>query len=361
MKNQARACSSLSVPKLVALAAVGVFALATMVSCSSETQSATTAASDAPETLPYDAEPGVAAQGELVIGVSLQNSSRTFFQGLESGARREASSSGAALILTDANDDAETQLTDVQGLINAGVDGIVLSPVDSATAVQIAELAQAANIPIVAVANQIGTVEEFGAQFVYPGTVALVTNDDVDMGRKAANLAARLVGDDFAHIAVLEGKAGTANAVMRHDGFTDELDALGIRYDIVAAVSGDWTNAGGMAACDEFASLDTVDLVFSMSDAMTAGCVDSRLTKGAQAGQDSAVSIISIGGNHAGLELVLTGRVTGTVCQKPATMGALAVETMVDALNEGLYTQGLRFYDTPVVTIDNSASCIAEW
>lgn len=332
---------------MASLVCIMVFGL----SCSTAPESS----QSIPEALAFDPGPAPIIDGELHIGIAMQNSSRTFFQGLELGANEAAGAAGVTLMVTDANDDPAVQLADVEALIDAGVHGIVLSPVDSETATEIAAIANEAGVPLVAVANQIGTVENYGPQFVYPGTVALVTNDDVAMGRKAATLAAKIVGDGLARIGIVEGKAGTANAVMRKEGFTDELDALGIRYQVVGAAPGDWTGEGGKAACEGFVPLE-VDLVFSMSDAMTEGCVESTLIS-----ESPTIPIISIGGNKAGLALLQSGTIAGTVCQKPATMGALAVETMIDALLTGAVSQGLRFYETPIVTPDDQSVCIPQW
>lgn len=292
-----------------------------------------------------------------VIGLSVQNLSRTFFQGLEGGARGEAQATGATLLVADAGDDAAQQLVDVQDLIDQGVHGLIVSPVDSGAAVAIADLAKQNGIPLVAVANQIGTVDDYGPQFVYPGTVALVTNDDLDMGRKAATFVAETVGGEQVTIAIIEGKFGTANAVMRADGFTSELDALGVAYEIVGQAAGDWTGEGGERVCRDFVDLETVEIIFSMSDAMTAGCADVLRV----AGRDD-IDVVSIGGNAAGIELLEAEVISGTVCQKPGTMGALAVSTMVDALATLDFEQGLRFYETPVVTPENQmATCIPQW
>lgn len=311
---------------------------------------------------PQDGEVAVALlpseplEEPAIIGLAVQNLSRTFFQGLEQGARSGADSMGAELIVTDAGDDADQQLADVAGLIDQGVHGIVLSPVDSGAAVKIAELAAAEGVPLLAVANQIGTVDDYGSQFVYPGTVALVTNDDVNMGRLAAGFAATIIGDETARVAVIEGKFGTANAVMRSDGFQAELDDLGISYEIVASSPGDWTGEGGATVCQDFAATGGIDLIFSMSDAMTAGCVE------ALAEADVNIDIVSIGGNDAGVQLLLDGSVVGTVCQKPGTMGSLAVETMIDSLSTAQFQQGLRFYETPVVTASNQTDvCDPQW
>lgn len=321
---------------------------------------ATTAAIAAPEAVAFgDIEPLPSAPLDEppVIGLSVQNVSRSFFQGLEAGARGEAEMNGTTLLVTDAGDDASQQYADVQWLIDQGVHGLVVSPVDSNAAVEIADLARQRGVPLVAVANQIGTVERYGPQFVYPGTVALVTNDDTDMGRKAATFVAETFGDAEIAIGVVEGKLGTANAVMRAAGFTNELDSLGIDYEIVGSAPGDWTGEGGASVCASFLDLETLNVIFSMSDAMTAGCADVIRASGRQ-----DIQIVSIGGNADGVALLSEGRMAGTVCQKPGTMGALAVETIVDALATVEFDQGLRFYETPVVTAENQmTSCIPQW
>ncbi len=327
-------------------------------SCSGSGTDSEQLGSAVPEELSFDGTlPTEPLERGATIGVSMQNLSRTFFVGLDAGARGEAANLGATLLVADAEDDPDKQLADVEELIAAGVDGLILSPVDSGAAVDIAALAQQAGVPLIAVANQIGTVEDYGRQFVFPGTVALVTNDDVDMGQKAAELAAQLIGDELARIAVLAGKEGTANAVMRREGFTAGLDQLAIDYEIVGTTAGDWNADGGRLACEGFADLEAVTMIYSMSDAMTTGCVDAL----AEAGR-ADISIVSIGGNAEGIELLLGGGIVGTICQKPSTMGALAVSTMVLALETASFEQGLRFYETPVVTAENqTAVCNPQW
>ncbi len=312
----------------------------------------------APETLARSGStlPTEPLADDPVIGLAVQNLERTFFTGLEAGARGEAEALGAELLVADAGDDADKQLADVIELIDQGVHGLVLSPVNSEAAEEIASLAAERGVPLLAVANQIGTVDEYGPQFVFPGTVALVTNDDVDMGRKAATLAAERIGDGSAAIAVIGGKEGTANSVMRRDGFRSELESLAIDFIIVGSEPGDWTAEGGAAACREFATNPLLDMVFSMSDAMTEGCVEVL------AELEVDVDVVSIGGNQAGVDLLQDGAIVGTVCQKPGTMGALAVSTMVDALVTADFEQGLRFYETPVVTAGNQrADCLPQW
>ncbi len=291
----------------------------------------------------------------LVVGLATQSVERSFFVAMVDGAKARADELGVELVVIDGRDDVAIQGEAIDRMVNDGVDALVVSPIDSAVAPEQVAGALSLELPVVAVANQIGSAEEYGPQFIYPETVSLVTNDDVDMGRKAGLFVAATVEDSAVDIAVLAGAAGTANAVLRLEGFVSELDALGVDYNIVANVAGDWHAEGGEAVCRSFADLAQVDLVFSMSDAMTVGCVDAVEEAGA------SWPIVSIGGNAQGLELLSDGRIVGTVCQKPATMGALAVDSAVDAILDGKTNQGLRFYDTPIVTTETLDQCEPQW
>ena len=306
----------------------------------------------APEAIPMAA---TTDPSEVVIGLATQNLERSFFLGMVAGAERRADELGVELIVSDGLDDVAVQQAGVNELIEMDVDVLVLSPIDSVQAESMVQRAATAGVPVVAVANQVGSAEQYGPQFLHPQTVSLVTNDDVDMGRKAGLFVAAEVGAADVDIAVLAGKAGTANAVLRLEGFVSELDALGVNHEIVANVAGDWNADGGAAACESFASLESVEMIFSMSDAMTIGCVSALDA----AGMD--VPIVSIGGNADGIELLEAGRIVGSVCQKPATMGALAVDSALAAIVDGDLNQGLRFYDTPVVTVDSMDQCVPQW
>jgi ribose transport system substrate-binding protein len=100
---------------------------------------------------------------------------------------------------------------------------------------------------------------------------------------------------------------------------------------------------------------DNIDIIYSMSDEMTSGCVRAIDA----AGRDD-VQIASIGGNAKGIALIEEGKFKSTVCQKPGTMGATALDVLLDFIVNG-NERGLEFYDTPVVTVDNLDECVPQW
>jgi len=289
----------------------------------------------------------------LRIGLIVQSGSRAFSMSLSRGAQEAAHRAGAELVIADANGEHKTQLQTVRKLIRQGINALIVSPVDSEQAPVIADIAHAAGVPLLAVSNQIGSVEQYGAQYVYPGTVGLIANDDLHMGRIAAGFVQEPVG---ANIAVLQGNPAAANSNLRLAGFTAALDSLGVDYQIVSRLTGNWSQEGAVEACDAFAAMGVVDLVYSMSDEMTAGCIGQF-----ELADQPDVKFISIGGSSRGRALLAFDTLLGAVCQAPRDLGLLAVNTMVEAFETGKHDQGLKISVASELTKDTLSDCRSGW
>jgi len=309
-------------------------------------------------------EESAADDGIITIGFSVQSISRTFFSGMLSGIEgaeaelEEKYGVDIIILTTTAQDESSIQDENTSDLIASGVDGVLFSPVNSGAAVAMVDRLIEANIPVVAVANQIGDVEEFGRNTIYPGTVGYVTNDDIAMGSRAADAADALAADvdGPANIFILQGTNGAANVPLRQDGFTEQLDALGTDYVILDARPGDFSNVISEDTCQNaISAFPEMDIIYSMSDEMTAGCV-----RALESADRLDIGIASIGGNAKGVQLIEDGLMPATVCQKPGTMGATALDSLLDFIVNG-NERGLEFYDTPVVTLDNLDDCIPQW
>jgi ribose transport system substrate-binding protein len=302
--------------------------------------------------------------GIVEIGFSVQSISRTFFSGMLAGIEdakpelEEKYGVNISINTMTAQDEASIQEENTNDMIAQGVDGVLFSPVNSGAAPAMVDRLIEADIPVVAVANQIGSVEEFGRNTIYPGTVGYVTNDDIAMGERAADAADALAADlgRTAKIFILQGTNGAANVPLRQGGFEEQLAALGTDWELVDARPGDFSNVVSEQTCqDAITANPDIDIIYSMSDEMTSGCV-----RALESADRLDVGIASIGGNAKGIQLLEDGLMPATVCQKPGTMGATALDVLLDFIVNG-NEQGLVFYDTPVVTLDNLDDCIPQW
>ena len=178
------------------------------------------------------------------------------------------------------------------------------------------------------------------------------------MGAAAADAAAEILAGlgRTANIFILLGTNGAANVPLRQGGFEERLAELGTDWNLLDARPGDFNNEVSEETCQNaLQAYGDIDIIFSMSDEMTAGCVRAIDA----AGRDE-VQIASIGGNAKGMALIAEGKFSSTVCQKPGTMGATALDVLLDYLVNG-NERGLEFYETPVVTLENADDCVPQW
>jgi ribose transport system substrate-binding protein len=288
-------------------------------------------------------------------GLSTVGLSYPFAAAIAKGFREAAGRAGATAIILDAQGDVQKQANDIDDLIAQKVEGIAVMPLDSVVAQGWVRRANAQDVPIAAVAALVGDPRTRPITDVYPGLVALASQDEVEAGRAAGRLAATwLPKDREARIAVIEGAAGFPEVEQRARGFRLGLDAAGARYRIVASQPGNWTSEGGEAACQNIlAAQPGIDLFYNEADDMVIGCARAVRAAGSQA------RLIGVGGSKLAIASIKAGAVDGTVCFKPEALGALAFE----ALHEGAGAKGARFrtYPIPAVTRATVDQCVGQW
>ena len=306
------------------------------------------------------ANPPIAAAGNGNggrYGLSTVGLSFPFAAAIAKGFSEAAAKAGATPIVLDAQANVEKQANDIDDLIAQRVKGIAIMPLDSVVAQGWVDRAGRSGVPTAAVAAIVGDPHKRKVDDVYPGLVALASQDEVAAGNAAGTLAAALLPKDReAKIAVIEGAAGFPEVEQRARGFREALTRAGIRYRIVASQPGNWTSEGGEAACQNIlAAHPDVDLFFNEADDMVIGCARAVRTAG------SSARLIGVGGSKLAIASIKAGAVDGTVCFKPEALGALAFEAL-RAAAEGRRA-GPRFvtYPIPAVTRTNVHECVGQW
>lgn len=292
----------------------------------------------------------------MTIGVSNLGLSFPFPASIGRGVRQEAKALGVKITELDGKGDANKQANDVQDLIAAKPDGILLLPVDSGVAQGLVKQAEGAGVPIMAVASQVGDPKTRDLKDVFPGLVALATQDEYAAGAKAGEIAVKALpqGGD---VAVVEGQAGFAEVQLRARDFKKTLGASGQPFKVVASQPGDWLPDKSEAACQNMlAAHPGIDLFYAESDDMAVGC--AKAIRAA----NSKAKVVGIGGAKLGVDAVKKGQILGTVCYKPEDLGKLALKAMVDDLTGTKTLHGAFLsYDTPAITKDNVDACTPQW
>lgn len=299
--------------------------------------------------------PQPADNGGPRYGLSVVGEGFPFAAAIARGFRAAAAAAGAQSTVLDARASVQKQANDIDDLIAQKPAGIAIMPLDSVVAQGWVERAGRAGVPVVAVAAMVGDPRQRAIDDVYPGLLALASQDEVAAGRAAGELAARLLaGRDQARIAIIEGAAGFPEVEQRARGFRAALDAAGLAYRVVASQPGNWTSEGGEAACQNIlAAQPRVDLFYNEADDMLIGC--ARAVRGA----GSSARLVGIGGSRLAIASLKAGAVDGTVCFQPEALGRLAFEALRHPPKAG----EPRFLTYPVegVTRGSAARCVGQW
>ncbi|WP_213981009.1 sugar ABC transporter substrate-binding protein [Sphingomonas sp. dw_22] len=298
------------------------------------------------------AAPAVAGGGPR-YGLSSVGLSYPFAAAIAKGFSDAAAQAGATAVILDAKGDIQKQANDIDDLVAQKVKGIAIMPLDSVVAQGWVDRVGRAGVPVAAVAALIGDPRKRRIDDVYPGLVALASQDEVAAGQAAGTLAARLLPRGrTARIAIIEGAAGFPEVEQRARGFRQGLAKAGIAHAIVASQPGDWTAEGGEAACQNIlAAQPDIDMFFNEADDMVIGCARAVRAAGSHA------RLIGVGGSKLAVASIKAGAVDGTVCFKPEALGALAFQ----ALHEKTGGPRLRTYPIPAVTRATVGECVGQW
>lgn len=258
---------------------------------------------------------GGGEQAGVKIGMSVSTLNNPFFVQLRDGAQAQAAKLGAALTVTDAQNDASQQVNQVQNFTSQGMKAIIINPVDSNAAAPAVTLADRAGIPVIAADRGVT-----GAQ-----VAQTVASDNVAGGKLAAEELAVQLGDK-GQVIVLQGTPGTSASRDRGQGFEQGIKAFpGIK--VVARQPADFDRTKGLDVMTNLLqSHPDVTGVFAENDEMALGAIKAL---GDRAGQQ--VKVVGFDGTPDGLTAIQNGTLAASIAQQPRLLGQQAVDAAVKA------------------------------
>jgi len=258
-----------------------------------------------------------AAPKKIVVGVSLLTREHVFYNNIESALNKRAKELGVKLIVQDAAQDSNKQLSQVQDFITQKVNAIILCPTSSAGSKSMVELANKVNIPV------------FTMDIASDGqTVAHVATDNY----KGGVLAAQYVATKM----LKAGKGETAiityseieSCVDREKGFKEYLAQHypNIQVVDIQNYSGDQAKAADVTQ-NMLLKHPNLQVIFAVGDPAAMGALAS--IKAA----NRNVQVIGFDGNPEGIAEIKTGGLwKADVAQDPATIGAKTLDAVMAKL-----------------------------
>ena len=230
---------------------------------------------------------------------------------------------GYRLILDDAQQKQERQITAIRNFINQGVDYIVLAPTTEKGWDTVLGEAKAAGIPVIIVDWMIEVADTslftcwIGSDFRREGDTAVAWMEE--------HLSGPL------RIVHLQGNIGSSAQIGRTEGLDAGL-AAHPDWQLVFRGSGDFTQAKGQELMEALLARDTgFDLIYSENDNMAYGAIDALRTVGLTPGRD--VTILSFDASSHALHLILSGEINFDVECNP--LHGPRVQAVIEQLRRG--------------------------
>lgn len=283
------------------------------------------------------------------IGVSMALFDDNFLTVLRNGMEEYAATlDGVELQVEDAGNDVGKQLDQINNFIAAGVDAIVVNPVDTSATEAMTAAAEGAGIPLVYVNRQPINVDTL------PDSQAFVASDERESGTLQTQEVCRLLteaGVTDAKVLVLQGELSNQAAVQRTQDILDVIATPECSFmQIVEQQTGNWNRQQGADLMTNWMSAGTeFDAVISNNDEMAIGALQSLKA----AGTDMDTMIVAgIDATQDALAAMQAGELDVTVFQDAAGQGRGAVDAAL-ALARGEPVEQKVYIPFQLVTPDN--------
>ncbi len=283
-----------------------------------------------------NAEPAASGEAkQLRIGVTVYDMSSFITAGKE-GMEAYAKANGIELLWNSANLDVSTQANQMDQLINAKVDAVVVVPVQADSLQPQVAAAKAAGVPIIPV----------NAALNNPDISGNVQPDDVKAGAEEMQMMVDELGGK-GNIVVLQGPLGQSGQIDRQKGI-DQVLADNPDIKVLAQDTANWKRDEAVNKMKNWISAygDDIDGVVSQNDDMGLGALQALKESGKK------IPVVGIDGIEDGLKAVESGEFIGTMLQN-GTVELSAGLAVAAAIARGEEVNTEPVYLMPKITQEN--------
>ena len=281
--------------------------------------------------------------GKKTVGVCLRQADTAWSAALQSA----LADAGYHVILVDADNDQSKQDGQLAELAEKS-DLLLVEPVITDSAEDIAALAKKANVPAIflnyappqQVLERWENLCYIGSDLTTPGLVQNALLSTLPDGGD-------INGDGIVSCALIGGPEDHVDAKA-----WGESCAAAPGMELLRADSGDWSRESGRRICArqiaEFGK--DIEVIFCLSDEMAFGALEALASGGRTVGEN--VYLVGLGGDKQAFIRVRSGDMTATVCPDYAALAQKAVET-AQAMLAGKPVTQVTLVDFAAVTTEN--------
>jgi len=279
----------------------------------------------------------VHAQDGYKIGLSMNTQTNPFFVSVTEGVQDAAKELGIELIVTDAQNDPQIQLKDIENLLSQDLDALIIDPTDSDAIISGVEAANDLDVPVFTMDR----VSNGGEVVSHIGYDAI----------KSGNLAAQFLVDSLdgeGKIVEIQGIMGTNVAQDRSKGFNDIISE-NPGMEIVSQQVANFDRAEAMTVMENILQANPeIDGVYAANDEMLLGALEAIEA----AGRLDDIIIIGCDGLDETLEGIIEGKIEATIAEFPYVLGQSILKVAHSYL-EGETVEENTILDNELITAEN--------
>ena len=277
------------------------------------------------------------------IGVVVKSLADQHWALVKAGAEAKAKELGVTVDVIGPNSesDVQAQVDMIDNLIGQQVDALCLAPSSQEAVLGSLQNAADAGIPILTI----------DTDTTFEGRLSFIGTGNESAAYMGGEAAAKVVGKG-AKAVILRGRLGDPTHDQREKGFQDALKAAGVEVIEVKAADSDPEKAMNITQ-DLLQVYDDIDLICCTTDNNVLGAQRAVEAAGAK------TQLMSFDGTSNVCEMIIQGKILGSVAQNPYAMGELAVENALKAIN-GETVEARIDSGAEVIMKDNAESYLAD-
>ena len=290
---------------------------------------------------PAPAEENKPAESEssaYKIALIQQHQTNAFQIAVTEAAEAKAAELGVELKILSADQDAATQISQIEQCVTEGYQAILFEPVDPDGLRDAAKNAADAGVVVINIISACTDWEGAGISAVSYG-------NNVKAGETEMQQVADLLGGK-GNIAILTGPSADAGGLQRMEGYENILAKYPDIIQVVSPADCAWDTAQAQATVESWLSAYDLDAIVCENDGMAVGA-------GNAAGANSGIIISGVDGTPDGFEAIKDGRITGTVSQNGGAMAANGIEAAVTLLSDGTLESNVLVTDNTWIDASN--------
>jgi ribose transport system substrate-binding protein len=315
-----------------------------MISCNSGTDTGKPAAGPVTDTSVVKSR---ADLSDIKVGYCTPSLNAPFYVVLTQYIQKYSEGFGMKFVSADGQDDIVRQITSLEDLIAAGVNVLILNPLDHKALVPAVNAAVKSGVPVFIVDSAIDPAADY---------ITSVQADNEGNGELIGQWVVNKIGKASIKVALISGSQGNPVGREKRLGFVRgfvETQLMTQGYadlNIVSQGWGNWTNNGGLKAMEDILVANPdINLLVAENDAMGMGALKAIN----ESGKADNILVVGFDGQKEAYELIKEGKFGATAMNSPRELARLVVEAVVRYLNGERRIDKIIYTDPVLITRDN--------